>query len=330
MKISFILPVYKVEAYLRQCVESLTCQTYRDLEIILVDDGSPDGCPELCDQLTREDGRIRVLHKENGGLSDARNAGLEMATGDYVIFVDSDDFWVGRDSLQKLVNIAEKNPECDFIGYNCSYFYGNTGNYRKWVAYPETFSSVVSGDRAMQMLVATGTFPMSACLKLMKRNLLVEGGIAFKKGQIAEDIPWFINLLEHTKSCIFVNEYIYAYRQNVAGSITNSGGERSHNNLLDIVKTELEKIDDRGFSDEAKDALRSFLAYEVSIMMAGVHNLPKEKQESARNELKTLCWLLKYRQNPKVRMVCRVYNFWGYSFTEMILRMYNKFRLRKS
>ena len=78
MKITFILPVYKVEAYLRECVESLTCQTYKDFEIILVDDDSPDGCPALCDQLTTEDFRIKVLHKSNGGLSDARNAGLKI------------------------------------------------------------------------------------------------------------------------------------------------------------------------------------------------------------------------------------------------------------
>lgn len=330
MKISYILPIYKVEKYLRQCVESLTCQTYRDIEVILVDDGSPDGCPALCDQLATEDERIRVLHKENGGLSDARNAGLRVATGDYVIFVDSDDFWVGKDSLQKLVDIAEKNPQCDFIGYNCSYYYENTGHYRKWLAYPETSSMAMSGDEAMQMLVDNGTFPMSACLKLMKRNLLVEGRIAFKKGQIAEDIPWFINLLEHIESCIFVNEYIYAYRQNVAGSITASAGERSHNNLLDIVKTELEKIDGRSFSDEAKDALRSFLAYEVSILMAGVYRkLPKEKQPAAHKELKSLCWLLKYTQNPKVRMVSKVYNLFGYAITVSVLRMYNKYRARK-
>ena len=247
-----------------------------------------------------------------------------------VIFVDSDDFWVGEDSLQKLVDIAEKHPECDFIGYNCNYFYENTGNYRKWVAYPETLLSSVTGDQAMQMLVTTGTFPMSACLKLMKRTILTDNGITFKVGKIAEDIPWFINLLEHTESCMFVNEYIYAYHQNVSGSITASAGERSHNSLLDIVKTELEKIDGRSFTDEAKDALRSFLAYEVSILMAGVYRkLPKEKQPAAHKELKSLCWLLKYTQNPKVRMVSKVYSIFGYAITTRVLRMYNKYRARK-
>lgn len=329
-KVSYILPVYKVEKYLRQCVESLICQTYRDIEIILADDGSPDGCPVLCDQLATEDDRIRVLHKENGGLSDARNAGLEMATGDYVIFVDSDDFWVGRDSLQKLVDVITRHPGCQFYNFNCCYFYQDSGKYAKWVPYSDELSHSVSGSSAMRSLVASGTVPMSACLKAIDRRWLSDMRITFKVGQISEDIPWFINLLEHTKSCMFVNEYIYAYRQNVAGSITNSGGERSHNNLLDIVKTELEKIDGRSFTDEAKDALRSFLAYEVSIMMAGVHSLPKEKQESAREELKSLCWLLKFTQNPKVKMVSKAYNIFGYDITERALRLYNKYRASKS
>ena len=90
-KISVVLPVYKVEKYLKRCIQSICVQTYRNLEIILVDDGSPDSCPEICDELAKCDSRIRVIHKENGGLSDARNVGTAYATGEYITFVDSDD-----------------------------------------------------------------------------------------------------------------------------------------------------------------------------------------------------------------------------------------------
>ena len=92
-KISVIVPIYKVENYLNRCVESIRKQTYRNLEIILVDDGSPDACGEMCDRYAQEDSRIRVIHKENGGLSDARNAGIEVAAGEYIAFIDSDD-WI--------------------------------------------------------------------------------------------------------------------------------------------------------------------------------------------------------------------------------------------
>lgn len=329
MKISYILPVYKVEAYLRECVKSITCQTYKDIEIILVDDGSPDGSPALCDQLAVEDYRIKVLHKLNGGLSDARNEGLKLATGEYIIFMDSDDLWIGEDSLDKLVSLIMQYPGCTFYGFNCQYYYPHSNIYTKWVPYADEVLIPISGSSAMVSLVKSGTFPMSACLKVIDRQWLIDNQITFKVGQISEDIPWFINVLDNSPKCVFVNDYIYAYRQNVSGSITASGGERTFNCLLDIVKTELRLIDKRSFLSDAKNALYSFLAYEVSILMAFVCSLPKEKQTEARANIKQFSWLFKYTQNPKTRMVSRMYNVFGYSITERVLRLYNWYRLRK-
>ncbi|MCI5718104.1 MAG: glycosyltransferase [Alistipes sp.] len=329
MKISYIIPVYKVEQYLVKSVTSVLAQTYKNIEVVLVDDGSPDNCPMLCDQIALEDERIKVLHKPNGGLSDARNAGLKIATGDYVVFMDSDDLWIGEDSLDKLVSLIKRYPECNFYGFNCQYYYPNSNTYTKWIQYADELLTPVSGNTAMVSLVKSGTFPMSACLKVIDRQWLIDNKIIFKVGQIAEDIPWFINLLEKTDKCMFVNNYIYAYRQNVAGSITASGGERAFNSVLDIVKNELALIDKRYFTEEAIDALRSFLAYEVSILIATVYGLPKEKQDDARAEIKQLCWLLRYTKNPKVRMVSCVYSVWGFSITERLLRIYNWYRKRK-
>ena len=329
MKVSFILPVYNVEKYLGECIESLLVQTYTNFEIILVDDGSPDNCPKLCDEWSKKDIRIKVLHKLNGGLSDARNAGLKIAIGDYVVFMDSDDMWLGADSLDKLVSLIKQYPDCKFYGFNCQYFYPTINTYSKWVKYADDVLNPVDVSTAMVSLVKSGNFPMSACLKAINRQWLVDKQITFKVGQIAEDIPWFINLLDKGNKCMFINDYIYVYRQNVAGSITASGGERSFNCLLDIIKTELELIDNRSFTIEAKDALRSFLAYEVSILMAYICGLPKEKQVQARFEIKQLCWLLKYTQNPKVRMVSQVYNMFGFAITEQIVRFYNWYRTRK-
>lgn len=99
-EISIIVPIYKVERYLKRCVDSILNQTFTDFELILVDDGSPDNCGRICDEYAEKDNRIYVIHKENGGLSDARNAGLDYATGQYIIFVDSDDF-VEPDLLEK-------------------------------------------------------------------------------------------------------------------------------------------------------------------------------------------------------------------------------------
>ena len=115
--ISVIVPIYKVEAYLERCIRSIVNQTYKNLEIILVDDGSPDSCPDICDVWKEKDDRIKVIHKKNGGLSDARNAGMQIMTGTYISYIDSDD-WVANDMYEKMMYAIKKNDadicECQF------------------------------------------------------------------------------------------------------------------------------------------------------------------------------------------------------------------------
>ncbi|MBQ8164293.1 MAG: glycosyltransferase family 2 protein [Clostridia bacterium] len=115
VKVSVIIPVFKVEKYLDRCVKSIFSQTYKNLEIILVDDGSPDNCPAMCDGYAKEDSRVTVIHKKNGGLSDARNFGMNAATGKYILFVDSDD-WIEPDTAEELVKIIE-DRKVDFVNF---------------------------------------------------------------------------------------------------------------------------------------------------------------------------------------------------------------------
>lgn len=328
MKVSLIIPIYKVEAYLNQCVDSVLNQTYRDVEVILVDDGSPDRCPKMCDEYAEQDGRVKVIHKPNGGLSDARNAGMKIATGEYVIFVDSDDFWVDDKQLESLVHMVGEHEDCDFIGFNCSYYYPDSNTYKPWPAYSEAISKPASGNDILQTLVKSGTVPMSAWMKIIKRSFLIDNALFFKVGTLAEDIPWFINVLEKCDKCMFTNQYIYAYRQNVAGSITHSGGERSFNNLLAILKSELAKIENRKFSEDAKMALYSFLAYEYCILLSMLDGLQDAK--TRRKELYSYKWLLQYTDNPKVKMANRAYRVFGIRMTERVLRMYNNRRKAKN
>ena len=320
MKVSFILPIYNVEKYLSECVESILAQTYSDFEMLLVDDGSPDNCPALCDEWAKKDSRIKALHKPNGGLSDARNYGLDHAKGDYVVFVDSDDFWVEKDCLERLMNVVDAHPECDFIGFNCSYYYSDTKTYKKWVAYNESLSVPTDKNIVICSLVASGTFPMSACLKIIKRKSLSDMGLRFIKGTIAEDIPWFIDLLEGSKKCMFVNQYIYAYRQNVTGSITASGNPKSTSDLFAIVKNEVAKMKNRSIAKDAKDALYSFLAYEFCILLTASSRISKE----IRKELMNYKWLLDYTSNPKVRKAAFMNKLFGIKVTGWMLMCYMK------
>ena len=319
MKVSFILPIYNVEKYLSECIQSILNQTYKDFEVLLVDDGSPDYCPILCDEWARKDNRIKVFHKSNGGLSDTRNYGLEHAQGDYVVFVDSDDFWVNKDCLENLMNV---HPECDFIGFNCSYYYYDTKTFKKWVAYDESLSKPTDKDTVLCSLVASGTFPMSACLKIIKRKSLSEINLHFIKGLLSEDIPWFINLLEGAKKCMFINDYIYAYRQGVVGSISNSFSVRNFNSILRIIDNELQKLEGRTFNEKTKDYIKSFLAYELCICLGGLGQLEKSVRNEYYEKLKPYKWLLKFCQNPKVKKVSILNSLVGFRLTRFFLEFY--------
>ncbi len=320
MKISFIIPVYKVERYLKQCVDSITGQTYRDIEVILVDDGSPDRCPQICDDYATKDERISVIHKSNGGLSDARNVGLNAATGDYVIFVDSDDFWLQNDDLLKLIQIAEANPQVDFIGFNCCYYYQSKDSFVQWPAYNKSLANPVGQDEALRMLTSTSSFVMSPCMRLTKRDYLLSNNLYFLKGQLCEDIPWFINLLDSCNKCLFVNLYVYAYRQGVSGSITNSISERNIDNLIQIIETELEKMPSRTFTSEGKDCVMSFLGYEYSIILGYLQFLDKEKAKEKYEYLKRYKYLLNYTQDPKVKKVNLATKLLGLGLTTWLLQ----------
>ena len=322
MKVSFILPIYNVEKYLSECVESILIQTYSDFEILLVDDGSPDNCPALCDEWAKKDGRIKALHKSNGGLSDARNYGLEHAQGDYVVFVDSDDSWVNKECLQRLMNVVDAHPECDFLGFNCSYYYQDTKTYKKWMAYDDKLAFPTDKDTAMRSLIASGTLPMSACLKVISRKSLSDMGLKFIKGLLSEDIPWFIDLIDGSKKCMFVNEFVYAYRQGVAGSITNSFGERNLNSILRIIDNELQKLKKRSFEESTKNYIKSFLAYEMCICLGGLGQLDKSLRDEYYEKLKSYKWLLKYRQNPKVKKVSILNSLVGFRLTRFFLEFY--------
>lgn len=324
MKVSFIIPVYKVEKYLGSCVQSILKQTYNDYEILLVDDGSPDKCPEICDYWARADDRIKALHKSNGGLSDARNYGLKHAIGKYVVFVDSDDYWTDENDLMNLMNFAHDYPDADFICFNCQYVYPD-GKVAKWKPYSDQILQSSDKNIILQNLVKSGTFPMSACLKLISRKFIVSNQLYFQKGLLSEDIPWFINLLDKTQECYFINQYIYSYRQGVSTSITSTFGEKNYNDLLQIIKNELQNIDNRSFDADTESSLISFIAYEYCILLSNL-GIWQEKSKEKLKELSQYKWLLSYTDNPKVKAVNSVYKLFGLSFTSHILSLYQKMK----
>lgn len=211
--ISVIVPVYKVEEYLEQCILSICNQSYKNLEILLVDDGSPDQCPAICDKWAKKDARIRVIHKKNGGLSDARNVGIEYASGKYIAFVDSDD-WIDTNLYELLLYEMQKNnaqiAACKIIKAYEEHF-----EEQKIISSQKVFSC----EEALQTLLRGQDFCAVAWNKLYRRDII--GDIRFPVGKLHEDEFFTYRVISHASKLILVSEGIYYYRQR-PGSIMDT------------------------------------------------------------------------------------------------------------
>ena len=261
--ISIIIPIYNVEPYLRQCLDCIINQTYTNLEIILVDDGSPDNCPQICDEYAAKDNRIKVIHKKNGGLSDARNAGLDICKGDYITFVDSDDLL----DINAIKSMLDANNDSSIILANINVFIGDDKSYKKKFTVCNNINyTEQSSDELLLNLCKEGpVYLRSVCGKLIRKVLF--HNIRFPKGKLYEDM--FINYQLYYNSCknTFIPNALYYYRGKRPGSI-------------------MSKTISSTFAIEAEEKRYAFL---------------KEhgKQSIAKYNLPSLCWnhLFLYSQN---------------------------------
>lgn len=213
--ISVIVPVYKVEPYLRKCVDSILAQTYENLEIILVDDGSPDSCGAICDEYASREARIRVIHKENGGLSSARNAGLEVARGEYIGFVDSDD-WLEPQTYQWLLEMAVKEqlPMVCAGRYDCD---SRTEGRKVGLCPPKR--EVISGQELTKRIFLWDNVDSAAWDKLYDRSLFQK--IRYPLGVVSEDLPVTYRLALAAGRVGMLDKPVYNYLHR-PGSITTS------------------------------------------------------------------------------------------------------------
>lgn len=212
--VSIIVPVYNVEAYVEKCIKSLINQSYKNLEILLIDDGSSDKSGIICEQYQKKDSRIKVFHKINGGLSDARNYGLLYASGEYILFVDSDD-WIELDSVKKLMEYAQK-VNADIVCYGINDYVNKNIEAKRGVAECQ----VISGKEALYLLVEKGDdIGIVAWNKLYKRNLFEN--VQFEKGRINEDVFFTPKVINFAKKVGMINYYGYNYVMNRSGSICN-------------------------------------------------------------------------------------------------------------
>ncbi|WP_286156671.1 glycosyltransferase family 2 protein [Bacteroides caecimuris] len=318
LKISIIIPVYKVEQYLRKCIDSVLCQSYRDYEIILVDDGSPDSSPQICDEYTEKDKRVKVIHKKNGGLSDARNAGIEIATGDYLVFLDSDDWWDDNNALEDSIAILNQSiPDVLIFGFK-KYFQRN-GNYSIYsMDMPE---NVNEGNICIKDLLQRNIFITSACTKFVKRSFFEgDNGIRFVKGQLSEDIEYNCKLLEYCKSIEVSSKYFYIYRQQNSNSITANKGVK---NLQDIAAV-IVKYAEIGKNGK-NEPLLHYIALQYVLWLTVSNVVEKSKISDLMPQMRQYWWLTEYSWCPYVKRVSKV-RWLGFKQTRKLLGLYKRLK----
>lgn len=316
---SIIVPVYKVEECLERCVNSIICQNFIDFEIILVNDGSPDSSPAICDMLVASNQNIKVIHKVNGGSSSARNAGIKIANGEYLIFVDSDDYWEGTESLNNIYIRLKENYRTEVL------FYGHkvlnlTNNSLITVktGYDRQFIFNKKKDEVVEYLFANNLFPGAAWVMAVSRNIVIDNEIYFQEGLIAEDVDWLLKLLIFAKNFDSVEDIFYVYIKNRADSISNSSGKKGVESILFILDKWVPYFQQH--DKKNTDYFLNFLAFHYSTVFLTFAYLNDSDKAVLKPRLKKYFFLFNYTKSFKQSIIKYLLSLLGFSTGSVVAR----------
>lgn len=291
--VSVVVPIYNVEQYLDRCINSIVNQTYNNLEILLIDDGSPDRCPEMCDEWAKKDNRIKVIHKENQGLGMARNTGIENATGDYICFFDSDDY-VSEELINSCVEMMHKYHP-DIVAYG---FYRVEDKNTVKLIVPNTPKEFYSNEEIADFVLPnfigkdlnTGTdhkFVPSACSCLFDLNLIKNSNIRFysERQIISEDVYFMFHLFAFVKSfCVIPKPYYYYYKN--SNSLTNVYREDRFLKIKDFYNDIVSLSDELGYSESIKyQLIQPFINYTIGAIKQIVRTCDKKSSSKLLKEI---------------------------------------------
>lgn len=323
MKISIIIPVYNSEKYLPQCVESILKQEFQSYEIILVDDESKDSSPLICDQYAKKDKRVKVIHKKNGGTADSRNAGLKVATGDYVTFMDNDDYWNSQISLKEIVKQLEES-KADVLMYDTMEYWENTKKFvqsKKFCKRSEVVGK--SREKALEAIIKKGVLYRAVWAKVVKKELIDKNKLFFEKGIRNEDTEWTAKMLLCAETYDWYEKVFYVYRKGTGNAQTDVKVKyKEVNDLANICKKYIyisEQIKEESF----KKVFKSYIAYPYAVLIGQLQLLNKEEKDSIEwKEIRENALILTYDLDPNVKKVKFLYKLLGYNLMTLILKMY--------
>lgn len=285
-RVSIIVPMYGVEKYVEQCIDSLLKQTLQEIEIILVDDGSPDRSGEIADEYAKKDGRIKVVHQKNSGLGPARNTGIRVATGDYIGFVDSDD-WANHQMFARLYEAAVKNNADIVVSGHCDF---TNGVITKTKRHPLEGQTLNSSEQIMEIRKnlyghkldddVVEAFPMSVWIAIYRREIFIDNKIEFKE-ILSEDIIFNLSAYKHANVITFTGDTDYCYRKDEQPSITQTFSEKKllrYQDFLNVLAKMALEEDDKDCVIRAKRTAIDYCRLYVGIVRNSNASF-KEKKE---------------------------------------------------
>ncbi len=315
---SVIVPIYKVDKYIAQCIDSIIGQDFQKFELILVDDGSPDECGEICNIYAKDDERIKVIHKANGGLSDARNAGLMLASGNYIWFVDGDDFLLSNHAFTYIYDEI-KESDADVIFFSYKKFFEETAQYSKGLY------DRLQNHLGIEESIKKNAYKALGCNKVVKRSIITRNQMSFPVGVLGEDLGWCADLLIYSDKIVMIKESLLAYRQR-AGSITHNKEQKSRckhlKNTIFMIEKTLSKHNLDVHGTNKKSLVLNYLAYEYAWLLG--ESFPFWKELAA--YIKRLSFLLDFDMGDKVKKVKVLKKIIGLKGAAMVLNLYIRFK----
>ena len=319
--VSVIIPVYNVEKYLNECVDSVINQIYSNLEIILIDDGSYDKSGEICDYYASIDSRIIVVHKENGGLSEARNTGLMKSNGDYIYFLDSDDY-IDHKTIYELINIAVKNNS-DIVFFDAESFLDNGTSVSKIMEYNRKCDyGTSSGPEMIYKLYSAGDFYTAIPLMFYKKSFLDDNMMEFYHGILHEDNLFSVQAFINANVVTHLNKNLYRRRMRDESIMTMPFSARNFSGYLTCIRELSVLYKTLSENSPEKNFLSKFISSRSSLIVNEYFNLPINEQKELKEDYKELNQILReinYLDNNRLKRKLK---------HKMITCIYKKIRYR--
>lgn len=325
-KLTFILPIYNVEKYLSKCLDSIFLQATDVCEVVMIDDGSKDGSPAICDLYCERYSNAHVVHIPNGGNSAARNMGVDLAEGKYICFVDSDDY-IDAEAVNKILAWIDTN-EADICFLQATKVFPDGTLVPLGEGMTREGLHGKSREEALAFMATCSKYPGGPWAKLIRREFLIENNIRFPADRrLCEDLFYTLDIYLAAKSFDALDFPYYYYRQNVAGSITSTITSRYYFDKARFVSYVVEEFcEGKNPKDSITESVLSFAAYEYSILVWHLLCMNGDDWERAYGFLKEYRWVLKYGKSKKTKLVDFVVTILGLRLTAKVMDVYMRNR----